>query len=414
MTTDQQSAPQTAPRAGTSTGTWILRAVFILFAIYILTEIALNPGKRQWDFRSYYFAGTIAAQDGNPYDGQILNQVSSGTVVLPFVYPPITLPVFELFARFDFHVAYEIWYVLKLILTLLLLYLWRKHLFGDISMDVFAWFMLLAFGATLYIDLVTGNVTMIEQVLIWGGLIALLRERTWLFALLIVVAALFKVTPLLFLAVLPLLSTRNGWRYVGVSVAAIIVVVGVGYALNPDAWNAFFGAVLAADEPGQLGNPSTLAFARDMIASIGDKAGVRIPQALSYVLYLGVVGVVVAYTMRSIQTLRQSQRSNWNLVAIYMFCLGYALVMPRFKTYSFILVLPPALYLLTRVRDVKSFGLLFAVYALAAATPFPISPYLQYFWRYYPLFLVFLVWILLLRLVDRDAKSATSASAPAT
>ena len=232
--------------------------------------------------------------------------------------------------------------------------------------------------------------------------------------MLIVVAALFKVTPLLFLAVLPLLSTRNGWRYVGVSVAAIIVVVGVGYALNPDAWNAFFGAVLAADEPGQLGNPSTLAFARDMIASIGDKAGVRIPQALSYVLYLGVVGVVVAYTMRSIQTLRQSQRSNWNLVAIYMFCLGYALVMPRFKTYSFILVLPPALYLLTRVRDVKSFGLLFAVYALAAATPFPISPYLQYFWRYYPLFLVFLVWILLLRLVDRDAKSATSASAPAT
>jgi len=60
--------------------------------------------------------------------------------------------------------------------------------------------MLPAFGATLYIDLVAGNITILEQVLIWGGLITLLNERTWLFSLLNVVAALFKTTPLLFLA----------------------------------------------------------------------------------------------------------------------------------------------------------------------------------------------------------------------
>lgn len=417
MAPDTRSSSPTASRDSGSRGRLVLRVVFVLFAAYILTELAVNTGKRQWDFRSYYFAGKIALQGGNPYDGQALNQVSGSAVVLPFVYPPVTLPFFELFSRFDFGVAYQLWYVLKLLLTVLLLYMWRKYLFADVSADLFAWFMLLAFGATLYIDLVTGNITMIEQVLIWGGLIALIRGKLWIFSLLIVVAALFKITPLLFIVLLPLLGVRHGWRYVALSLVAIGAVVGAGYLLRPEAWHAFFSAISVADEPGQLGNPSTLALARDIVESIGQKTGAQLPQILSYGVYAGVVVTVVTMTLACARALRRRGAEGWTLMTIYMSCLAYALVMPRFKTYSFILVLPPALYLLTRGANIKSLGLLFALLALATVTPFPISPYLQYFWRYYPLFLVFMVWILLLGMLKRDLGAVTpaaSASAPAT
>ena len=74
-----------------------LIALLSLFVVYIIAEIALNPDKRQWDFRTYYYAAATQAAGGNPYDVNQLNRDSGGLTVLPFIYPPPTLAFFRLF-----------------------------------------------------------------------------------------------------------------------------------------------------------------------------------------------------------------------------------------------------------------------------------------------------------------------------
>lgn len=368
-----------------------------MFCLYVLGEIATNIEMRQWDFRSYYYAAEIDADGGIPYNLHELNRRAGEETVLPFMYPPITLPFFRLFAAMSFDTAYYVWFVFKLLLAAVLILIWRRYLFPTVDHDLFAWFMLLGFGATVYIDLVTGNITMLEQVLIWAGLVALLRERLAVFAVTIVLASLFKFTPMLFLLLLPLLYKRRGWMWAVGSAAAFVVVLGASYFVDTESWRAFLTTVPMADEPGRMGNPSTLSLARDAVAITSMKTGVVLGSAVAYVLYAIIAVFVVGLSVQHVRSSGAAQRTDWPIIAIYLACLVFALIMPRFKTYSFILVVPPALYILTRAGNFKTLWPLFALLVLTTSIPFPISPFIQVFWRYYPLLLVFLVWGLLLR-----------------
>ncbi|MBD3298720.1 MAG: DUF2029 domain-containing protein, partial [candidate division Zixibacteria bacterium] len=373
-------------------GRWILRIVLALFSLYVLGEIATNIEMRQWDFRSYYYAAEIDADGGNPYNLHDLNRRAKEETVLPFMYPPITLPFFRLFAAMSFNAAYYVWFVFKLLLAAALIWIWRRYFFPAVDRDLFAWFMLLGFGAAVYIDLVTGNITMLEQVLIWAGLVALLRERLAVFAIAIILASLFKFTPMLFLLLLPLLHGRRGWMWAVGSAGAFVAVLGVSYLFDTESWRAFLISVPMADEPGRMGNPSILSLARDIVAITTMKTGLVLGNAVAYVLY-AIVGVfVVGLSVQHVRGSRATQRPDWPTIAIYLACLVFALIMPRFKTYSFILVVPPALYILTRSANFKTLWPLFALLVLTTSIPFPISPFIQVFWRYYPLLLVFLVW----------------------
>jgi len=213
----------------------------------------------------------------------------------------------------------------------------------------------------------------------------------------ILVVSLFKLTPLLFLLLLPMLDTRRGWMYAAITAAAFLVIMGGSYVADSSAWHAFLQSVKTADEPGQLGNPSTLALARELIAIVGQKTGLAVDQAVAYVLYAIAVIFTVGLSLPYYRAVRASGRPDWRVVVLYLACLVFALIMPRFKTYSFILVVPPALYVLTQSRSLRPLWLLFGMLVLTTSIPFPISPFIQVFWRYYPLLLVFLVWSLLLR-----------------
>ena len=90
-----------------------LYGLLSLFVVYIIAEIALNPDKRQWDFRSYYYAAETQTAGGNPYDVNQLNRRSGGLTVLPFIYPPPTLVFFRAFATVPYATAYNLWLALK-------------------------------------------------------------------------------------------------------------------------------------------------------------------------------------------------------------------------------------------------------------------------------------------------------------
>jgi hypothetical protein len=383
----------------------VLTALLALFVVYIIAEIAGNPGQRQWDFRSYYYAAVTHADGGNPYDVTQLNRRSGGRTVPPFIYPPPTLFFFRLFALLSFPAAYQLWLIIKIILAAALIFIWRQYLFSDEPPLLFGVFLLLAFGATFYIDFVTGNVTILEQALLWGGIILLLRGRPLEFCIAIILASAFKLTPILFLLLLPVLGVRHAKRLLAGSAITAIAILAISYLVEPVAWQEFFRRLTAADEAGRMGNPSTLSLFRDVTQSIADKWAISLPDAIPLALYAIVVTGVVWFTWHTFARLRQSELADRDQVLAYLFCIAFALIMPRFKTYSFMLVLPPAYYAIRRCGSMPAFAFLVVLLALSASTPFPISPYLRLFWRYYPLFLTALIGGLMLR----DIRSRTSA-----
>lgn len=221
-------------------------------------------------------------------------------------------------ARYPSHAtAYRLWFALKLILGAGLIYLWRKYLCPDEDGFIYALFLLLAFGATFYIDLLTGNVTLSEQALSWLGFLLLPRGRPLGFCVTLLLWSAFKLTRIVFVALLPLLNVRNAWKYPAGTAAVGIGLTGLSYILNPAAWNTFISRGSAADEAGHLGNPSTLSMFRDIV-SISDKWAGTLPDAIPMAFH--------------------------------------AICVVRFKTYSFILLLPPALHILRHSANLSAFG----------------------------------------------------------
>ena len=56
-----------------------------------------------------------------------------------------------------------------------------------------------AFNGTILIDLMCGNISIFEQLLIWGGLYSYIRRKPVAFGAAIVLAAAFKLVPILLL-----------------------------------------------------------------------------------------------------------------------------------------------------------------------------------------------------------------------
>jgi hypothetical protein len=183
---------------------------------------------------------------------------------------------------------------------------------------------------------------------------------------------------------------------------------GLSCLLDPGAWGEFATRLSAADEAGNLGNPSSLSLCRDIVTSVADKWGTTVPDAAPLAVYLTGITVILWLSARSFRLIKRSAGPDSSQLIVYLFCLAFALVMPRFKTYSFMLLLPPAYYVIRHSTRLSAFGFLVALVALTASTPFPVSPYLRLFWMYYPLLLSFMIWGLLLSHVR-----VTAAPAPA-
>ena len=73
-------------------------------------------------------------------------------------------------------------------------------------------FFTFAFGSALLVDFTSGNIAVFEQFLLWLAFAALLARRPWMFALLVVLVAQFKLTPIFFLGLLLVIDERPQWK----------------------------------------------------------------------------------------------------------------------------------------------------------------------------------------------------------
>jgi hypothetical protein len=305
----------------------------LLVCLYAIADDVVS----QWDFAVYYAAAHAFAAGGNPYMPIHPHPGLNGDLV--FQYPPLTLYLFQWTTLFSLPTAKVIWLVAKVVAVALLLWLWRRD-FERIDLRApLTLFIALGFNASLLRDFDCGNISTFEQVGIWLGFGLLVRERPYAAAAVLACVAQFKLLPVAFLALIPLVRPTDGWKPFFAGCAIFCGLLLLNPALSPGLTENYLGlftnANLRMDDRG-ISNPSSLSLFRDILDLTSYAPGLaynRVAGTIAYGVYLVALLLVMI-------------RFAWNGRA--------ALAAPRMKDYSYILMLIPTLFV---VRDMDRRGI---------------------------------------------------------
>ncbi|MEI6634525.1 MAG: glycosyltransferase 87 family protein [Chlamydiota bacterium] len=379
----------------------VATAVICAYGVYCIVHIALGPERFQWDFCTYYYAARAWASGSSPYDGAVVAAVAGRPLNL-YPYLPITLFLFRPFLLTDYRTATMLFLGLKVLLLCGLMTVWWRGFVKGGSAVLFALLCLFAYRSALFLEMRAGNVFLLEQLLVWVGFACLLRRRFAWFCALILAGALFKITTVLFLFLLLCVEgpRRKGWFWGGW--AAFLVIIAASAVSAPWLFNEFLrtAAIKLGDESG-LHQPSTLACMRDAVGLLASR-GYALPPAAAGAAYAAVAAGVVVTSACAVSVSRRRGRADAGMTAVCLGCLVYALVLPRFKDYYYILLLVPSYFAVSRAPAGAASALLCAMVILpsllSAENPLPIFTHdaaaLGLFWEYYPLVVAVLVWVL--------------------
>jgi hypothetical protein len=307
----------------------------------------------QWDLDIYYL-GAVADRSGlTPYDPSNLTAMAGGTVqyLFPYMYPPPTVSLFKPLAMLSLGSAKIVWMVMKLAALAALISLWQSKFIP--RRDWLAWvlFLAFAFNSVIVRDIRSGNAGLFEEVVIWSALAAYLARRYGLFCGLVLVAAFFKLTPLLLLGLIFLAPVRNRLRYLGFSLAIFAVALGLSWLSTPAEFMRWVTNVSHHDEELGSRNPCTLAFFRQIAGYVGSPDTAAEWKRNADVLYLAVAGGIGWLTLRALWRTRKVPMTEDRQKLVLFFALtAYALMLPRFMSYSYALLLVPAFFVAVRHR----------------------------------------------------------------
>ena len=238
---------------------------------------------------------------------------------------------------------------------------------------LFYLFCLAAFNRAIVLDLNAGNISLMEQVLLWTGFLFYLKRRPVLFCVFILLASCFKFTPAFFLVLLLFSQERRSiFIFLGSAFLACGYIV-LQYITMP----RFFAGFLKNDlndfgEGGPL-CPSTFALIRDSLSSLRDTVFPACPAIPSMVkggiLFILVAlagGLVIFIGLKAWGRLRLLNTEDGQRMMLFFVCLIYALVHPRMKDYNYILLIVPTYFIMKRPRYAKIFPLLFVVAVISS------------------------------------------------
>lgn len=368
-------------------------------AVVVLAALWQIIGKLhvyQWDVAVYWWGGRAFARGLSPY-GPIPGQPD----YLHFVYPPFVAAAFAPLSLLNLSATKVLWITLKIVALFATIRIWRRHVVVAQPAVPSLFYFTFAFGSAVLVDLTAGNVAVFEQLLLWLAFTALFARRWWVFALLVVLAAQAKLTPVFFLGLLLVIDDRPRWAPFLAGSVLFALALAANVVLLPDQTREFLRSVSALGERG-WGDPSTLGVMEDLVDQL---RGLRlpVPPAMARVLYLGVVAAVLGYTVRWWRARRAA--GNHDPVLIVLVTLAvYALVMPRMKDYSYVALLPVGWYVLAR-REAVTASL--AVLAVLVPRPLPQLklwlPLVPQVYTYAPLLAALVLWTMLTGTEDASA-----------
>ena len=376
-------------------------AIIILLLAYFITlilHVSAHEDQYLWDFRTHREAGKILASGSNPYDADILSPHARTTFL--YTYPPVTLFFYRLFAIPDYRTAFHIFLIGKFILLIGLVYFWQKQFLKESGDTLFYVFCLLAFNSAVFLDMIAGNINLVQQALLWLGFSFYIKGRYTFFCLFILIAASFKMTPIFFLILMLLPDDKNKYKYFFGAGAVFLVYLLGQFLIVPDLFTGFIkNALIVVGEKGEV-VPSTnklIAVVVEMMAGI---AGSPPPQALASAFFITAAAGVVFFSYKACVRLRLADVDTRSMMEVFMVCLVYALIHPRFKDYGYILLLVPSYYIIKNTAYTKLAPFLFILFIMSNRLMLPIAASIyDIVWTYYPLMVAYCVWGLYLNLI---------------
>jgi hypothetical protein len=328
----------------------------------------------------------------------------------------LTLYFFRWTTFFSLVTAKLIWLGAKLSAVALLAWMWRK----DFEAFSFTWpivlFIALGLNASLLRDFVSGNISTFEELGLWLGFGLAVRQRPYAAAVVLACVAQFKLMPIAFLALIPLMRPRDGWKPFLVGCAIFLGVLILNQLWSPgltgDYLALFSDVNLRMDDRG-ANNPSSLAWFRDLIDLTSYAPGLhynRVSGTIAYGVYLVALTLIL---IRAGWNRRTSLRHQDPRLLVYLGCALFTVAAPRMKDYSYILMLIPTLFVerdLSR-RGVRTDYLLLAVGVMVFAQPqqsnVPGLTALVYMLQaYLPLYLAGAVLVYVLRAIPERGPAA--------
>ncbi|MBN1221886.1 MAG: DUF2029 domain-containing protein [Candidatus Aminicenantes bacterium] len=392
---------------------WVLLALLTFYSATLLWNILIQKEKNQWDFQTYYYAAKAHSAGLNPYVLDSLSQAAHKKIRLRFLYPPVTLWFFRLFALLDYSTAYAVYFLLKCLLLFGLVFLWVRVFLGSLCDWLFYFFLLFAFNSAVYVDMVAGNISILEQFLIWLAFFYFLRKKPLPFCLLILLAAFFKTTPVLFLALLIFLPGKKKFAYM---VGALTVIGGINlffYMTQP----LFSTYIHYARRKGPgIFSHSTLGFFQDLFGLLKEREILSLPLSLSGLIYYITIAAVLCVTFLTLKRARFGKGLEDHRILIFLACVVYSLILPRFKDYSYVLLIVPTYYVIKKHASSGTAVLLFLIFILS--TPLHVNlpgldAFFTLFWGYYPLVIAYAVWFMCLHILASSKSVSSKESAPA-
>jgi hypothetical protein len=369
----------------------VITILLVGYFITLILHVSAHHDQYLWDFRTHREAGQILASGSNPYDADILSPKAHTKFL--YTYPPATLFFFRLFALPDYKTACHIFLIGKFILLIGLVYFWQKEFLKEDHGPLFYVFCLLAFNSTVFLDMIAGNINLVQQAMLWLGFCFYIRGRYKLFCLFILIAASFKMTPVFFLILMLLPDDKNKYKYFFGSGALFLGYLLIQYLIVPDLFTGFIkNAPIVVGERGAV-VPSTNKLIAGIFEMVSKISGMTMPPAFQSAIFIIIAAAVVFFSYRACLRLRQAPIENRAMMEVFVLCLVYALIHPRFKDYGYILLLVPTYYMIKNIRYSKITPFLFILFIMSNRMMLPIaSSIYDIVWAFFPLMVAYGVW----------------------
>jgi hypothetical protein len=382
--------------------TWrhLLVGVSLFFIIIFIVQAAAHPDSFLLDFQKDYFWTKAFLHGLNPYDVKAVSALLQRPVY-PFLYMPLSLGFFAPFTLLPYEyarIAALIFYGIALLFGLIVFS--RSLLTIKDYGALYGIFAVLAFNGALYISIKTGNVSSLESALIFAALVCWLKGRHRWFLCSILAASLFKLTPLFFL-VLVFFDKKPRWKSTAVSCLIFITLTMVSFAAMPVSlkeWLPYFHSNVGGwmDLDIACINPSMLCLLKTVFHELHVSTHHNPFIVGIYALWLG---VVFLFTLRAGVFLfrKGGDAARTDVVTLALLC--YALILPRFYDYGWVIVIPAVFRALMTKEYGKTIGPLMALCLLPIRQDiFPeMSIVLKIATAYSPIIVATGAWLLLIQ-----------------
>jgi hypothetical protein len=259
----------------------------------------------------------------------------------------------------------------------------------------------------------------LEELLIWSAFYCYVKGRTALFAGLIVLAASIKLAPILLLGLLAVKLRKKELFCLVFFGLLFLGILGASDLVWPQLFSGFIRNLHRLIPERGAWSPSTLTLSQDVVEWVRLNAHHGLPAFFPCLLYFPpalAAGLVSLACFRRLNSTGDGAADLWR---ICLLCFLYAIVVPRFKNYSYILLIAPALYVLASSRWINYLVPCCALLSIWTYREFEfVGTMLKPFYRveaeYYCLALAWGLWgLCVINIYRRPLSSLATASVPA-